>query len=71
MDSDEIMALPDVEREDYQRRLNRQLARVYRMYAAYRREEDGEVMDFIEYARLFHNIDSKITSRWLSAGELS
>ena len=62
-----MMEIPEEERDDYQRRLNRQLARVYRMYAAYRRDGDGEIMDFTEYARLFHNIGVEITSRWLSA----
>ena len=67
MDSDEV--IPE-EREEYLRRLTRQLNRVYRMYTAYRRD-DGEIMTFPEYAHLFHGIDSKITERWVSTGEVA
>ena len=67
MDFDEVT--PEERAEDI-RLLTRQLNRVYRMYTAYRRD-DGEIMSFTEYARLFHGIDPAITENWVATGEVS
>mgnify|MGYP001582043796 CR=1 FL=1 len=68
MDSDEVMVLSPEEVAEFQRLLHRRLARIYRMYSAYRRD-DNEVLSFPGYAYLFHNIETQVAVKWL-AGEL-
>ena len=66
MDSDEVVPESPSEIEEAERRRNRQFARIYRMYAAYRRDGDSDVMSFPEYASLFHDVSAAVAARWLA-----